>query len=189
MTQADYWQDVIARGWHDGSIESWVAVVDGRIVSHAGLVNKGAHWELGRLMAVGAPRGTTHELCKIRLAFCRARNIHARMECTQAHTRAQWHAARVGLRFAGVGFLDQINGVNWDIVFFDTLDAPAFEPMPGILAAPLGVRMECNGRAQKRLREIREILTTDRGGLLPPQRFHILPELLNPIRRIIALNT
>ncbi len=189
LTHAKEWRDHVARDWANGTMHSWVAIHEGRICSHAALVNKGTHWELGRLVAHKAPRGATHEVCKVRLAFCRARGIHARMECTQAHTRAQAHAARVGLRFAGIGFLDQINGINWDIVFFDTMDAPPFDPRPGVLADPLGGLLECRARDRKRLREISHILSTNVGGALPPTRFHVLPELLAPVQQIILLNT
>jgi len=185
-----HWKTVVAHQWATGLMHSWVAVVNGRIVSHSALVNKGTHWELGRLMAHNAPHTTTHTLCEARLAFCRAHNIHARMECTQAHTRAQWHASSVGMRFAGIGFLDVIDGVNWDIIFFDTLtDRPAFEPTAGILGDPLGKELICTDADQARLSEISRILSTDRGGALPPTRFHVLPELLEPVQRIIELNT
>jgi hypothetical protein len=110
------------------------------------------------------------------------------MECTQAHTRAQELAAAVGLRFAGVGFLDQIDGINWDIIFFDTLDGPAFEPRPGVLADPLGVQQYCSASDRVRLHEIREIISTERGGTLPPQKFHVLPQLRPTVERIIELN-
>lgn len=188
LTTANYWRHKIARGWTDGSMESWVLIEDGRIVSHAALVNKGTHWELGRLFASHAPPGGTHALCKERLAFCRDRGIQARMECTQAHTSAQWHADRVGLRFAGIGFLDKIDGINWDIIFFDTLEAPDFVPRPGVTADPLGVEILCDEKERARLREIQEILTSDRGGRLPATRFHVLPRLLEPVRQIINLN-
>lgn len=185
-----HWETVVAQQWSSGLMHSWVAVIDGRIVSHAALVNKGTHWELGRLMAHGAPHGTTHALCEIRLAFCREMGIHARMECTQAHTRAQWHAQAVGMRFAGIGFLDVIDGVNWDIIFFDTLvDRPAFNPVAGLLGDPLGVELQCADKDQTRLREISHILSTYRGGALPPTKFHVLSELFEQVQRIILLNT
>ena len=80
LTQAHFWKEVIASGWADGSMESWVLVVDDRIVTHAALVNKDTHWELGRLLAVNAPEGGTREVCKERLAFLRAKGVQARME-------------------------------------------------------------------------------------------------------------
>ncbi len=188
LTQRDEWLTKVASDWTSGVMHSWVVLHEGRICSHAALLNKGAHWELGRLVAHQAPRGTTHELCKVRLNYCRAKRIHARMECTQAHTRAQRHAARVGMRFAGIGFLDKIDGVDWDIIFFDTLDLPAFHPRPGILADPNGVALHCRDQDRTRLHQIRHIITTDVGGALPPTRFHVLPELMDTVQRIIQLN-
>ena len=190
LTTEHEWLTRVAGDWATGAMHSWVSVVDGQIVSHAALLNKGTYWELGRLVAHNAPHGATHALCEERCRFYRANNIHARMECTQAHTRAQWHAAQCGMRFAGIGTLDVIDGVNWDIVFFDTLeDTTPFQPRPGVLADPLGHEILCTSRDRARLQEISGILTTQRGGTLPPTRFHILPELENSVREIIRLNT
>jgi len=189
LTTEAEWLTHIAPDWATGAMHSWVAVVDGRIVSHAALLNKGTHWEMGRMVAHAAPHGATHELCRRAIAWCREHNIHARMECTQAHTRTQQHALMVGMRFAGLGTLDEIDGVRWDIIFFDTLEGvPAFEPREGIIADPIGEKMLCTESDRARLREISPILRTDRGGMLPPTHFHILPELLDPVHKIIELN-
>lgn len=190
LTTEGEWRGHVAHDWATGAMHSWVAVEGGKIVSHAALLNKGTHWEMGRMVAVGAPHGATHELCRRCIAWLREHNIHARMECTQAHTRTQQHALMVGMRFAGLGTLDEIDGVRWDIIFFDTLeDRPAFEPRAGIIADPIGELVVCTDSDRARLREISHILRTDRGGALPPTHFHILPELLNPVHRIIELNT
>lgn len=171
-------------------MHSWVAVVNRKIVSHTAVLNKGTHWEMGRMVAVGAPHGATHELCRRAIAWLREHHIHARMECTQAHTRTQQHALKVGMRFAGLGTLDEIDGVRWDIIFFDTLEGvSAFEPRAGIIADPIGKVMICTDSDRTRLCEISRILRTDRGGELPPTHFHILPELEDSVRGIIALNT
>jgi hypothetical protein len=188
LTEATEWRTTVLQNWQQGLAHSWVGVVDGRIVNHAALINKRTHSELGRLVSYRAPKGGTLELCRHRLDWCRERNIHARMECTQAHTRAQELAAAVGLRFAGVGFLDQIDGINWDIIFFDTLDGPSFEPRPGVLADPLGVEHRAGVRDRLRMHQIKRILSTERGGALPPQNFHVLPELRASVERIIELN-
>lgn len=189
LTTAEFWRDAIGKGWQDGSIVSWVLLDEGRIASHAALLDKGTHWELGRLMSHRAGKHGTSALCQERIAFTRERGIHARMECTQAHTSAQWHADQVGMRFAGIGFLDKIDGVNWDIIFFDTLDVPEFVPIPGILGDPLGQAITCTPQDQKRLLEISQTITTDRWESLPPKQFHLLDRLVEPVRRIIELNT
>lgn len=189
LTRPSYWRTQIFRQWMNGTLHSWICVVDGCIVNHAALVHKGTHWELGRLVSWNAPRGATLELCRHRLEWCRARKIHAQMECTQAHTRAQELADAVGLRFAGIGFLNQIDGIKWDIIYFDTLDPTTeFVPRAGRLANPLGVEHACLPRDRARLRDIRDLVSTERGGVLPPQKFHVLPRLRPVVERIIELN-
>jgi len=185
----EFWEREIGRGWSDGSIVSWVLVDNGRIASHAALLDKGTRWELGRLMSHRAGAGGTAAVCRERIEFTKVRGIHARMECTQAHTSAQWHADHVGMRFAGIGFLDKIDGVSWDIIFFDTLDVPEFEPRAGILGDPLGQAIECTPGDRLRLIEISQTMTTDRWEPLPPRKFHVLPRLLEPVKKIIELNT
>jgi hypothetical protein len=188
-TQAE-WLTHVAHDWASGAMHSWVAVVDGQIVSHVALLNKGTYWEMGRMVAMNAPHGATHELCRQCIAWCRKHNIHARMECTQAHTRTQQHALMVDMRFAGIGTLDEIDGVRWDIIFFDTLEGvPSFKPRPGVLADPLGIEIACADSDLPRLWEISHLLRTDRGGVLPPTHFHILPVLADSVRRIITLNS
>lgn len=189
LTQETEWLSNIAQAWAEGRMHSWVLHDQGKILSHAALINRGSYWELGRLVAHNAPPGGTHTLCKERLAFCRKEGINARMECTQAHIRSQEHAMMVGMRFAGIGFLDVIDGVNWDIIFFDTLSSTPFSPRPGVLGDPLGKTLYCEEKDRARLREISHILTTDRGGGLPPKYFHIHPELFLPVQQIILLNT
>jgi hypothetical protein len=189
LTKASEWSGNIAQAWTQGRMHSWVLHDQGNILSHAALIHRGSYWELGRLVAHNAPPGGTHALCKERLAFCRKKRIDARMECTQAHTRSQEHAMMVGMRFAGIGFLDVIDGVSWDIIFFDTLMEPPFIPRVDVLGDPLGYKIYCKESDRARLRAISRILTTDRGGDLPPKYFHIHPDLYLPIQKIIMFNT
>ena len=189
LTTPEFWRAEISRQWMDSSMMSWVLLDGDRVASHAALINKGTHWELGRLMSVRAGQGGTEAVCRERLAYVHARGIQARMECTQAHSRAQWHVDNLGMRFAGIGFLDKIDGISWDIVFFDTLDVPEFVPCVGILGDPLGQVIECSPQDRQRLLEISEIITTERWEPLPPCKFHLLPRLVKPIREIIRLNT
>ena len=189
LTTEAEWLTHVAHDWATGNMHSWVAVVNGQIVSHTALLNKGTHWEMGRMVAMNAPHGATHKLCRRAIAWCREHNVHARMECTQAHTRTQSHALMVGMRFAGLGTLEEIDGVRWDIIFFDTLEETApVQPRPGLIANPLEVQMESSVADRARLRQVSRILRTDRGGTLPPTYFHILPELEDCVRGIIALN-
>lgn len=185
----EFWKNVVAKQWSEGSHHSWILAENGQIVSHCALINKGGYWELGRLFSSGAPKNGTSLLCARRLEFAREHKIHAQMECTQAHTRAQELAARHGLRFAGIGFLNKIDGINWDIIYFDTLGIEPFTPSKGVLANPLGTELRCKEKDRKRLKEIHSILSTKRGGILPPTQFHVLPELLTAVQEIIRLNT
>ena len=190
LTTQEEWLTRVAHDWATGKMHSWVAVVNGQIVAHAALLNNAKHWEMGRMGAMNAPHGSMHELCRRCITWCREHNIHARMECTQAHTRTQQHALMMGMRFAGLGTLDEIDGVRWDIIFFDTLEGVApFQPRRGLIADPLGVQVFCTDSDRARLCEISRILRTDRGGLLPPTHFHILPGLLSTVQEIIVLNT
>jgi hypothetical protein len=75
--------------------------------------------------------------------------------------------------------------VTWDIIYFDSSVLPFV--LERILADPdHPVRCE---ESSAHGGEHSYLLTTDRGGDLPPTRFHALPHLIEPIRTIIALNT
>ncbi len=188
LGDATFWSANVASDWANGRMRSWVVVHDGRIVAHAALVDRGTHWELGRLVSDRPPRGAVVALCEARMRFVRDNALRVVAECTQAHNRTQHLSARMGLRFAGIGVLERIDGISWDIVYFDNHEAPPFAPRPGILADPLGRELRCEPRHVERLREIAPILSTNRRVELPPRHFNVLPELVEPVRRILALN-
>lgn len=191
LTEATEWKNVVRTAWQAETMRSW-ALVDpnGRFLAHAALVQKSGYWELGRWVALpDAPKGAVTQLCEEAMRFAHVKTLRVQVECTQAHTASQKICERLGLRFAGIGILGRIDDVTWDIVYFDSLSTEAFVPRAGILGDPLHHEISCEAVHQARLRELPRILTSDRGGELPPTRFHALPHLLAPIRAIVALNT
>lgn len=188
LGDAAFWREAVARDWTFGRMRSWAVVHEERIVAHAALVDRGTHWELGRLVSNRPPTGAVVALCEARMRFVRDNDLRVVAECTQAHNRTQHLSARMGLRFAGIGVLERIDGISWDIVYFDNDPSPPFTPRPGILADPLGRDLRCEPRHRARLREIAPILATNRQVELPPRHFNVLPELVEPVRRILALN-
>lgn len=191
LIEANEWETKVKITWESGAMHSWVLADDqGRFIAHAALVQKPGYWELGRWVAhPNAPKGAMTRLCEEAMTYARKIGLRVQVECTQAHTSSQIICERLGLRFAGIGVLDRIEDIPWDILYFDTDSSPPFSPKAGLLANPLGRELRAEAGHQTRLREISQILTTDRGGELPPTRFHALPHLIAPIRSIIALNT
>lgn len=189
LTTAEYWRSDVAAAWRDGSMHSWIMVHRKKVVAHAALVRKDGYWESGRWVALpDAPRGAVSALCAEAFAFARRHGLRLQVECTQAHSSSQFICERLGLRFAGIGVLAEIDGVRWDIIYYDNLAAPPFEPRPGVLGDPLGRDICCRPEHRRRLAEIETVITTERGGGLPPRLFHVLPHLVEPVRRIILLN-
>lgn len=183
-----FWRETVARDWDEGRMRSWATVRDNKIVAHAALVRHDGHWELGRLVSHQSPAGAVVALCEARMRFVRKHGLRVIAECTQAHNRTQHLSARMGLRFAGIGILGRIDGISWDIVYFDNHPSPPFMPRPGILADPLGHELRCGPVHRNRLREIPDILATNRIVELPPRHFNVLPELVDPVCRIVTLN-
>jgi hypothetical protein len=188
LTDPSYWSEHVAREWADRRMHSWVGIENDRAVAHAALVARDGYWELGRLVSHEAPRGAVAAVCDERIKLVRDWGLPVVAECTQAHTRSQYHSKRVGLRFAGIGFLERIDGIYWDIVYYDNHPAPAFEPRRGVLADPLGREIRVESHHRERLAQILGILDTQSAVELPPTRFNVLPELLDPVRRIVELN-
>lgn len=184
----EFWRERVLDDWTQGRMRSW-AVVDGdRVAAHAALVRRDGHWELGRLMSSRPPRGAVVTLCEERMRFVRAHGLRVVAECTQSHNRTQHLSARFGLRFAGIGILERVGDLSWDIVYFDNHGAPPFVPRPGVLADPLGRELRCEENHRARLREIPAILATGHAVELPPRHFNVLPELVEPVLRIVSLN-
>jgi len=191
LTTAEFWRGQILEDWKQKRMYSWVLVDDQQIVAHIALINRGEHWEIGRALAFqDSPHGSATRLALARQEFIDSHGLMVQAECTQAHTTTQWicrHHLR--MRFAGIGVLKQVDGVWWDIIYFDNQNSPDFEPRPGILADPLGNEINVHNGMLARISQIAEIITTDRGGKLPPDRFHVLPELEERVRMIIDMNT
>lgn len=193
LINPDFWLDNVKPQWLSGQVYPWVMINDGRIVAHSALVKKsGNKFELGRWNAYkNSPRGAVSQLAKAALKFATENGWQVCVECTQAHTTSQFICEeRLGLRFAGVGILDsQVDtGITWDIIYYDNLKIEPFMPTEGILGNPWGQALHCESRHRERLEEISKILSTERGGKLPPDYFHILPSRLKTIEKIICQN-
>lgn len=183
-----FWRKNVRDDWASDRMRSWAVRHDGRVVAHAALVRRDTHWELGRLMSDHPPHGAVVALCEERMRHVRTNGLRVVAECTQAHNRTQHLSARMGLRFAGIGILRRVDGISWDIVYFDNHPALPFVPRPGVLADPLGRELPCDPQHRARLREIPAILATGRTVELPPRHFNVLPELVEPVLRIVSLN-
>lgn len=190
LTQPEFWQKQILSDWQNNNIFSWVMVEGSEVKAHAALVRKNSNFECGRWVALpDAPKGSMTILVGLLIDFAHKRKWNFWVECTQAHTASQKICERHGLRFAGIGILSQINGIWWDIIYFDTADpAKPFEPQSQILANPLRQQIKMQKEYEVRLTEINSIISTLPGSPLPPKFFHTLPHLEPIVREIIRLN-
>lgn len=190
LTTESYWRANVYAQWQKREMFSWVLCSSsGRILSHAALVKKDGYFEIGRWVSYpDSPRGSATMLVEQIMKFALENNFQIIVETTQAHTSSQFICEKIGLRFAGIGFLDKQNGISWDIIYYDNCPAAHFEPINGILGNPLGKLIAFDKPHHKRIREILKILTTERGGDLPPTRFHVLPTRFETVKRIIELN-
>lgn len=190
LTTETFWKESVYEQWLTSDMISWILVSkNGRILAHAALVQKDGFFELGRWVAYSdSPIGSITKLSKKAMAFAQRSLDRVKVETTQAHTSSQFICQQLGLRFAGIGFLDKIDGVHWDIIYYDNMDLAPFYPEPGILGNPLGRKVQFERKHQKRLQEISTILTTSKGGEMPPKKFHVLPEIFGPVSEIAKLN-
>lgn len=190
LTTEGFWRKEIITQWQNKRMVSWVTVDNNKIIAHAALVQKNSTFEFGRFVSyTNNPKGVMFELCRHAIgSYIVPRNISFVVETTQAHTRTQYICEKLGLRFAGIGFLDKIDGVSWDIIYYDNLPIPPFEPRSNILGNPLGQDIFFDERHRPRMAQIPQILTVARDEELPPQKFHILKNRLDTIIRIIELN-
>lgn len=189
FTTRAFWRDKIIHEWVAGRLHSWIVLYEGKVVAHAALIKREEHWEFGRLVSHDPPRGAVAQLCRRLMDFVNVHQLHIVEECTQAHTRTQYLAELVGLRFAGIGPLTQINGVHWDIVYYDNHAGAPFEPKPGVLADPLGRELLCEPHHLSRLRQIPGILGVSSVVEFPPRAFNVLPALLDRVGAIVRFNT
>ena len=190
LCSAEFWRNEVATQWQRDELRSWVMVLDGRIVAHAALVRKGwDHFELGRWVAFAdAPKGAVTLLCKEALKSAKGKRVH--VECTQAHGSSQWICeSELLLRFAGIGTLKRVNGVWWDIIFYDNASLPHFTLEDarelGAIGNPLGKPNLIRDADHGRLEEILRILTAERDSPLPPTKFHVLVHRLKLIHDIV----
>ena len=182
LTAPDFWRSEVARLWDEDRMRSWTTVENGRIVAHSALVHKrDRQWELGRWVTFpDAPRGAITRLAELAMRSVNEERLSIRVECTQAHQFSQRVCERVGLRSAGFGILEQAaDGTWWDILYYDNAPIGAFDPDAfddqRVIGNPNGVPVIAKNGDLARLERIQAIISTDPGGALPPERFHILP--------------
>ncbi len=192
LNKVETWRTEILTGWIENTIFSWVIVDERlRICAHVALIQlESGLWELGRLMSDPDRRftGGIKALVMARMNFLRAAGIQAFTEATQGHSKASFLARFAGMKFAGIAPKVMVDGIHWDILFWDTERSEHFVPRKGILADPLGNEILCTPEHRAFLRRIEPIITTERGGRFPPKGFHVLPEVEPIVREIIRLN-
>lgn len=193
FTTEKYWEDEISKQWISKEMISWVLVSDvGQILAHVALVKTGESYELGRWAAYsGSPRGAVTNLCKEALKFADSAGKKVFVSATQAHTTSQYICrVGLGLRFAGIGFAvnNGAGGFPWDIIYYDNLDIADFASQKGITGNPLGELVVVSPQHLPRLIEASQILTSERGGSLPPQGFHVFIQDIEETRSIFQDN-
>lgn len=193
FTTEKYWEDEISRQWINKEMISWVRVSDvGQIFAHVAIIKVGNHYELGRWAAYhGSPRGAVTDLCKEALKFADSVGKKVFVAATQAHTTSQYICREgLGLRFAGIGFAvnNGKGGFPWDIIYYDNLDIVDFVSQKGITGNSLGKPIPVLSKHLPRLIEAVEILSDERGGCLPPLKFHIWTPQLEVVRDIFLDN-
>lgn len=189
FTTEKYWEDEISKQWISKGMISWVLISDvGQIFAHVALVKVGKHYELGRWASYpGSPHGAVTALCKEALKFADSVGKKVFVAATQAHTTSQYICREgLGLRFAGIGFAvnNGAGGFPWDIIYYDNLDIEDFVSQKGITGDPLGEPVAVSLQHLPRLIEAVGILTSERGGCLPPQGFHVFIKDIEATRSI-----
>lgn len=189
LTTEKYWLESIVPQWQNRDMVSWVLVESGMILSHTALVRRNGYYELGRWVSYShSPKNAVSNLSACAMEYHRDLGLPLLVETTQAHTSSQFICEKLGLRFAGIGFLNVIDGVPWDIIYYDNLRLGDFIPEAGVLGDPLGKKIRNHSKHQQRLVEALETLSSDRNGDLPPTKFHVLPHRLSVVREIFCSN-
>lgn len=189
FTTREYWEDEVSKAWESREMISWALVSDDwQILAHVALVKVGEHYELGRWASYpGSPRGAVTALSKKALKFADSVDKKVFVAATQAHTTSQYICREgLGLRFAGIDFAvnNGAGGFPWDIINYDNLDIADFVSQKGITGNPLGEPVAVLPRHLPRLIEALEILTSERGGCLPPLGFHVWERDIDAVRII-----
>lgn len=107
--------------------------------------------------------------------------------CSLAHQATQAFDVKMNRRFAGLDFVKEF--VPWwnVVAVFDNADLPSFVPQKDQISNVHGEIKE--GGFKSEFFMLYLYMTTLRGsGRLPPSRFHVLPELVPKIMRIITAN-
>lgn len=189
LAESSYWENHVQAEWRAQTMHSWFYIRNGAITAHVGLIQKDGYFELGRWLSDETnPKGIITTMCeRVLREFYWERIL---VETTQAHTRSQAVCVALELRFAGLGMLPTgPDGNHWDIIYFDNDKRDDFIPdTAGAIGNPLGKIMYTDEAGRERLRTISRILSVEKGGILPPTQFHILPQYRGVVEEIIRKN-
>jgi hypothetical protein len=195
LTTPGWWRDVARRDWAAGKMLSrfWVHEYDlERITATASIVDKGNYWEIGRFNAYPYPknpRGIMSQLASSLYLVAKRAGYPVVCETTQCHTSSQFIVSELGMRFAGYGFLSEVDGVPWDILYFDNHSAPDFvSDQAGLIHNRFGVPTMALEFERRRLAEVARIISTEKTSGFPPRKFHIYSKYLPHLESILRMN-
>ncbi|MEK7538320.1 MAG: hypothetical protein AAB552_00620 [Patescibacteria group bacterium] len=188
LTTKEHWEQSVLKQWESNEMVSWVLVSGhGRILAHVAVVKRHGYHELGRFVAYpDSPKNAVTSLCYEAMSYVSVIGDPVLVETTQAHTASQFICEKIGLRFAGIGFLSVVDDISWDIIYYDNLDVEDFVPQEGILGDPLRKPVVRLPEHKDRLEIVRGILSCEQGGDIPPSKFHVLPHRLEVVRLIVS---
>ena len=193
LTSPKWWEEVAVRDWVAGKMLSrfWLDESKGnRIAATASLIDQGDHWEIGRFNSYDCnPREIMSGLVRDLYQVAQRAGSPVACETTQCHTSSQFIVSKLGMRFAGYGILDVVDGVFWDILYFDNHPAPDFvSDREGLINNLFGRPTLAGDFQRKRLAAIPSIISTERTSGFPPQKFHIYEKYLPHMESIIRMN-
>lgn len=192
LTTKEYWEDVVSKQWESGEMISWISVSDsGQIASHAALIEKDGCYEGGRWVACQeSPNGVLTSLCKKTVDHALSVGRKVFVEATQVHTTSQYICEKIGLNFKGISFgvNNGTGSIPLDIVHYDNFVEEEFLLQKGFIGIAHGKPVPCFGDDIEKLIEVSKILSCERGGCLPPLKFHVLPHRLEMVKKIVTGN-
>ncbi len=193
LTTPDGWLE-FAKKWASGEAYSRFALDPNnpkRIVATASIINEGEYWEIGRFNSYeGNERGTMSTLVRELYALTYKDCSWVVCETTQCHTSSQYIASEVlQMRFAGYGFFRWVDGVPWDILYFDNCPRMDFiSRKPGQVNDLLGIPGMATPEEAERLLQVPQIVSTEKTSGFPPRKFHIYDRYIHNLEDILRMN-
>jgi hypothetical protein len=194
LTDSEYWKRRVLPRWEDGSMHSWAAVQDGKILSHAAIVAHDDHheryFEIGRLAVTpAAPHGTTTKLFLQGTDFIANAGLYGFLEGTVSHSRSQYMAREMaGWAFGGYVYRGYVAGKHLDGVLLDNADED-FVPSSGIVGRLRGELIPTSEVHRNRFQAMSGRVTCARTiEIAPYGPIHTLPDLVAPLNAIIEQN-